>query len=232
MKNIYERTSILIGEENLKKLNNSNVCVLGIGGVGSYVLEALARCGILNITIVDKDVVDATNINRQLIALNSTIGKDKVEIAKSRVFDINEDIKLIAIKENVTKENIASILNSNYDYIVDCVDNLEAKISIIEFAHKNNIRCISSMGMGRRINPLDIKICDINKTYMCPLAKKVRKILKELGIKKQKVVFSKEEPRSEKVSKTIGSISFVPSAAGLIIASEVVKDIINEEVNK
>lgn len=232
MKDIYERTSILIGDENLRKLNNSNVCILGVGGVGSYVLEALARSGILNITIVDKDVVDTTNINRQLIALKSTIGKDKVQVAKSRVFDINEEIKLVAIKEEITRENISSILNKSYDYIVDCVDNLEAKIAIIEFAHMNNIKCISSMGMGKRLNPLDIKVCDINKTYMCPLAKKVRKILKDLGIKKQKVVFSKEEPKSEKKSKTLGSISFVPSVAGLVIASEVVKDIINEEVNE
>lgn len=232
MEEIYKKTILLLGKENTEKLKKSNICIVGIGGVGSYTLEALSRCGILNITIIDKDVVDISNINRQLIALNSTVGKSKVEVAFRRVLDINPDIKINAMKLEITKQNVNQILNQNFDYIVDCVDNLEAKIAIIEYAYKNNVKCISSMGMGKRINPLDIKVSDISKSSVCPLAKKVRKVLKNLGIKKQKVVFSVENPIKSNDNTEIGSISFVPSTAGLVIASEVVKDILGVEVKE
>lgn len=225
---IYNRTEIVLGKDNLEKLKVKHILICGIGGVGSYVLEAIARIGILNITIVDKDVVDVTNINRQLIALSSTIGEDKVEVARDRVMDINKEANVIAIKENITSENIIQIFeDKKIDYVVDAVDNIEAKIAIISECQKRNINCISCMGMGNKLNPLDIKVTDIYKTNTCPLAKIIRKRLKDIGINKHKVVFSTEIPVDKKIdTKTLGSVSFVPSVAGLVIASEVVKDLL------
>lgn len=225
---IYQRTEIVIGKENVNKLKNKHVLICGIGGVGSFALEAIARCGISNITIIDKDIVDVTNINRQLIALQSTVGKSKVEVARERLMDINKDISIVAIKENITSDNISEIINKKIDYVVDAVDNIEAKVAIIAECNKKNIKCISCMGMGNKLNPLDIKVADIYKTNTCPLAKIMRKKLKESGIKKQKVVFSTEIPVEKKINtNTLGSVSFVPSVAGLVIASEVIKDIID-----
>ncbi len=225
---IYNRTEIVIGKDSVEKLKKSHVLICGIGGVGSYVLEAIARAGVLNITIVDKDIIDITNINRQLIALNSNIGKDKVDVAKSRVMNINKDANVIAIKQDITPNNIFSLFQGkNIDYVVDAVDNIDAKIAIITECQKRNIKCISSMGMGNKLNPLDIKVADIYKTNTCPLAKTMRKRLKEIGVKRQKVVFSTEIPVEKKIdTKVLGSVSFVPSVAGLVIASEVVKDLI------
>lgn len=225
---IYNRTEIVIGKDSVEKLKKSHVLICGIGGVGSYVLEAIARAGVLNITIVDKDIIDITNINRQLIALNSNIGKDKVDVAKSRVMDINKDANVIAIKQDITPNNIFSLFQGkNIDYVVDAVDNIDAKIAIITECQKRNIKCISSMGMGNKLNPLDIKVADIYKTNTCPLAKIMRKRLKEIGIKRQKVVFSTEIPVEKKIdTKVLGSVPFVPSVAGLVIASEVIKDLI------
>lgn len=225
---IYNRTEIVIGKDSVEKLKKSHVLICGIGGVGSYVLEAIARAGVLNITIVDKDIIDITNINRQLIALNSNIGKDKVDVAKSRVMNINKDANVIAIKQDITPNNIFSLFQGkNIDYVVDAVDNIDAKIAIITECQKRNIKCISSMGMGNKLNPLDIKVADIYKTNTCPLAKTMRKRLKEIGVKRQKVVFSTEIPVEKKIdTKVLGSVPFVPSVAGLVIASEVVKDLI------
>lgn len=225
---IYNRTEIVIGKDSVEKLKKSHVLICGIGGVGSYVLEAVVRAGVLNITIVDKDIIDITNINRQLIALNSNIGKDKVDVAKSRAVDINKDANIIAIKQDITPNNIFSLFQGkNIDYVVDAVDNIDAKIAIITECQKRNIKCISSMGMGNKLNPLDIKVADIYKTNTCPLAKTMRKRLKEIGVKRQKVVFSTEIPVEKKIdTKVLGSVSFVPSVAGLVIASEVVKDLI------
>lgn len=235
---IYNRTEILLGSENVENLKNKTIVICGVGGVGSFVLESIARIGILNIVVIDKDIIDITNINRQLIATIKTVGLDKVDVAKKRVHEINEDINVIAIKSNITPENIDSILLENniknIDYIVDCVDNIDAKIAIILKAKKENIKCISCMGMGNKLNPLDIKIADIYGTSVCPLAKIVRKRLKELGIKKQKVVYSIETPKQktneEKAlyGNTLGSVSFVPSVAGLVMASEIVKELTNE----
>lgn len=225
---IYNRTEIVIGKDSVEKLKKSHVLICGIGGVGSYVLEAVVRAGVLNITIVDKDIIDITNINRQLIALNSNIGKDKVDVAKSRVMNINKDANVIAIKQDITPNNIFSLFQGkNIDYVVDAVDNIDAKIAIITECQKRNIKCISSMGMGNKLNPLDIKVADIYKTNTCPLAKTMRKRLKEIGVKRQKVVFSTEIPVEKKIdTKVLGSVPFVPSVAGLVIASEVVKDLI------
>lgn len=225
---IYQRTEIVIGKENVNKLKSKHVLVCGIGGVGSYALEAIARCGIGNITIIDKDIVDITNVNRQLIALQSTVGNSKVEVAKNRLMDINKDISIVAIKENITSENISKIIGENVDYVIDAVDNIEAKVAIITECNKKNIKCISCMGMGNKLNPLDIKVTDIYKTNTCPLAKIMRKRLKKIGIKKQKVVFSTEIPVEKKIeTNTLGSVPFVPSVAGLVIASEVIKDMID-----
>ena len=224
---IYQRTQIVIGTQNVEKLKKSHVLICGVGGVGSYALEAIARSGVGKITIVDKDVVDITNINRQLIATTSTIGEDKVDVARTRINDINKEANVIAIKQKITLENIKEILTEDMDYVVDAVDNIDAKVAIITECNKKNIRCISSMGMGNKINPLDIKVSDIYKTNTCPLAKIMRKKLKARGIKKQKVVFSTEIPVEKKIdTKTLGSVSFVPSVAGLVIASEVIKDLI------
>lgn len=233
MSSLYQRSEIVLGKENIEKIKNSNICICGIGGVGSYVLEAIARIGVANITVIDKDIVDKTNINRQLVATNSTVGMDKVKVAKEHVLDINKEANIKEIKQNITSGNIYELLGKEkYDYIVDCVDNFDAKIAIIGYCNSENIKCISCMGMANKLNPLDIKVSDINKTSMCPLAKNVRKKLKELGIKKQKVVYSIEAPKKlseeekEIYGNTLGSVSFVPSVAGLIIASEVIKDII------
>lgn len=234
MENMYNRTNILLGKENVDVLKSKHIMVCGIGGVGSYVVESLARVGIGNITIIDKDIVDITNINRQIIALNSTIGKDKVDVAKQRLLDINSEITVDSIKLNITKENILNLLkNKKVDYVVDCVDNVEAKIAIIENCYNEGIKCISCMGTANKVNPLDLRVSDIYKTNTCPLAKIIRKKLKQIGIKKQKVVFSIEEPKKiseeekNKYGNTLGSSSFVPSCAGLILTSEVIKDILN-----
>lgn len=145
---IYHRTSILLGKDNIEKLKKSNVLICGVGGVGSYVLEALTRVGVGSITIVDKDIVDVTNINRQLIALNSTIGMDKVEVAKNRCKDINPDININALKIKIDSESISSIFsNTNFDYVVDCVDNIEAKVAIIRYANQYGLKCISSISL-------------------------------------------------------------------------------------
>ena len=186
----------------------------------------------MHFTLVDKDVVDITNINRQIIATYDTIGKSKVEVAKERVESINKEAKVNIIQNSITDSNIQEIIEGNYDYVIDCVDDVEAKIAIIKYCYDKKINCISCMGMGNKLNPLDIKVADIYKTTTCPLARTIRKKIKDLYIKKQKVVFSTEIPKKkteeEKLiySNTLGSISFVPSTAGLVIASEVVKDLL------
>lgn len=229
---IYDRTKIVIKEENVKKLSTLHVTVCGIGGVGSFALEALARIGVGELTLIDQDIVDPTNCNRQLIALQSTISMPKVEVASNRVKDINPNCVLHPIQATITSGNIQDMI-PKCDYVVDCVDNIEAKLSIISYCQKQQIRCISSMGMANKLNPLDIRVSDISKTNTCPLAKKIRKELKERGMYHQKVVFSTEivpkrsEEEKEKYGNTLGSVSFVPSTAGLILASEVIKDIIH-----
>lgn len=227
----FSRTELLIGKENLEKLKNSKVAIFGIGGVGSFVLEALTRAGIGNFILVDKDNVELSNLNRQIIATRKTVGKPKVEVAKERILEINPNAEVEIYKEFFMPET-EGILDSTISYVVDAIDTVTAKIELVKRAQELNIPIISSMGTGNKLDPTKFEVSDIYKTSVCPLAKVMRKELKARKIKKLKVVYSKELPikvaRNEEVIKQIpGSISFVPSVAGLIIAGEVIKDIIN-----
>ena len=233
MNNQFSRTEMLIGKENVEKLHNRKVAIFGIGGVGSFVLEGLVRAGVQNFVLVDKDEVDITNLNRQIIATHTTIGKPKVEVAKQRVLDINPNAKVEIYKEFFMPET-KGILDSSIDYIVDCVDTVTAKIELVVRANKMNISIISSMGTGNKLDPTKFEVADIYKTSICPLAKVMRKELKTRGIEKLKVIYSKEQPikrenlNKDNTTKQVpASISFVPSVAGLIIAGEVIKDMIN-----
>lgn len=221
MNKIFSRMQGLFSEEEFAKLTKASVIVFGVGGVGSYVVEALARAGVGNITVVDNDVVDVSNINRQLIALNSTIGKDKVEVIKKRILDINPDCNVTAIKEYFD-ENSSIDLNK-YDYIIDAIDSVKSKLFLAEYAVKNDIKIISSMGTGNKLEPQKLTVSDISKTSYCPLAKKMRVELRKRGINHLKVVYSTEEAKCNSVPPS--SVSFVPSVAGLLIASEVIKDL-------
>lgn len=224
------REELLIGRENIEKLNKSTVAVFGCGGVGSYALEALVRAGVGNIVLVDNDIVDITNINRQLIADTTTVGQDKVEVAKQRALRINPNIN-IEIHKCFYDENQTELIKPKYDYIVDAIDSVKSKISLIQEAHIKNVKIISAMGMGNKLNPTMLEVADISKTEVCPLAKVVRKRLREMGINHTKVVYSKEGVKRADTplenKGTTASISFVPSACGLIMASEIVKDIIS-----
>ena len=224
----FQRTKELIGDDAVQKLLNSRVIVFGVGGVGSYVCEALARAGVGFIQIVDKDTVDVTNINRQLIALHSTLGRNKVDVAAERMKDINPNIKVIAKKCFYLPETADEFKFDEYDYVIDAVDNVTAKIDIIERSRQSGVKVISSMGTGNKLDPSLFRVADIEKTKVCPLAKVVRKELRRRGIKGVKVVYSEEEPVSI-AGRTPASISFVPSSAGLLIAAEVIKDLIKKE---
>ena len=233
MLNQFSRTELLIGEESIEKLNKAKVAVFGIGGVGSYVVEGLVRAGIGNFILVDKDIVDVTNLNRQIIATTKTVGKDKVEVAKERILEINPNAK-VEIHKQFFMPDTQGIIDKTVDYIVDAVDTVSAKVELVVRANKINIPIISCMGTGNKLQPDKFEITDIFKTSVCPLAKVMRKELKARGIKKLKVIYSKEEPiKNNKIieNKSPGSISFVPSVAGLIIAGEVVKDIIKINVD-
>ena len=225
MDNWLSRTEMLIGKENLDKLANSTVAVFGCGGVGSFVVEGLVRAGIGNIVLIDNDVVDITNINRQLIADTTTINMPKVEVEKERLLKINPNLNIQIYKEFYNSTN-SNLLNNNYTYIVDAIDTVSSKISLIEEAFNRNIKIISSMGTGNKLDPTKFEVTDIYKTSVCALAKVMRKELKKRNIPHLKVVYSKEEPIATN-TRTPASISFVPSVAGLIIAGEVIKDIIN-----
>lgn len=233
MQEIFSRTELLIGKEGIDKLKKSKVSIFGLGGVGSYVLEACVRAGIDNFILVDKDEVDITNLNRQIIATRKTIGKPKVEVAKERILEINPDANVEIYKEFFGPET-KGILDESIDYIVDAVDTVTAKIELVVRANRLNIPIISSMGTGNKLDPTKFEVNDIYKTSVCPLAKVMRKELKTRGIKKLKVVYSKEEPMKRQANNEPGkqvpaSISFVPSVAGLIIAGEVIKDILKKE---
>ena len=220
---------MLIGKENLEKLKKSKVIIYGIGGVGSFVCEALARAGIGNLILVDYDKIETTNLNRQIHALHSTIGEQKTEAMKNRILDINPKAKVETYYNKETKEKEEELINETINYVIDCVDTITTKLKLIETAKRKNIPIISSMGTGNKLDPTKFEITDIYKTTVCPLAKVMRKELKKRNIKNLKVVYSKEEPITQienQEKRTPASISFVPSVAGLIIASEVVKDIL------
>ncbi len=220
----FQRTEQLIGQENLSKLKEAKVAVFGIGGVGSYVLEGLVRAGVGNIVIVDKDCVDVTNINRQLVAYESTIGQPKVEVAKSRCLDINPHVSIEAYQLFYLKDTKDHIDLSELDYIVDAIDNVTAKLLLIEEAKAKGIPIISSLGTGNKLDNTKFQITDISKTHTCPLAKVMRKEIKDRKLGKVKVIFSSELPVLKK--QVPASISFVPPVAGLMIAGEVVRDLI------
>lgn len=219
----FSRAETLIGEDKINKLNNSKVAIFGVGGVGGYVAEALARSGVGTFLLVDSDTVDITNINRQIIALSSTIGKSKVEIMKERILDINPSSNVEIRKCFYLPENADEFDFSQYDYIVDAVDTVTAKINIITKAKECSVPVISAMGAGNKLDPTAFKVADISKTKVCPLAKVMRYELKKRGIKGVKVVYSEELPVLKK--QVPASIAFVPSVAGLIMAAEIVKDL-------
>lgn len=222
---IFSRTKLLIGEDNVKKLANSKVAIFGIGGVGSFVCEGLVRGGVANFILVDKDTISDSNINRQIHATTKTIGKDKVEVEKQRILDINPKATVESMKIFYLPDTNADFLDNSVDYIVDAVDNVTAKISLVLKAQELNIPIISCMGTGNKLDPTKFKIDDIYKTSVCPLAKVMRKELKARGVKKLKVLYSTEKP-IKTGNRTPASISFVPSVAGMIIAGEVIKDLI------
>ena len=229
---MFSRLELLIGIDALERLKNKRVIVFGVGGVGGYVAEALIRSGIYQLTIVDSDKVELSNLNRQLVALHSTIGKSKVEALKERLTDINPEANIVAIEKFYLPENASEFDLNQYDYIVDAIDTMSAKISLVVRAKELNIPIISAMGAGNKLEPTKLEVSDIYKTSVDPLAKIMRHELKNRGIKSLKVVYSKEEPikvnlSSEKRRAIPGSTSFVPPAMGLIIASEVIKDLIN-----
>lgn len=221
----FSRTSKLIGLENVQKLNNLTVAVFGLGGVGSYTVEALARAGVSSFILIDADTICESNINRQLIALHSTVGRAKVEAAKERILDINPGAKVTTHQLFYLPENADTVDLSGTTYIVDAVDTVTAKIQIIEKAHQLEVPVISSMGTGNKLDPSRFRITDIYKTSVCPLARVMRYELKKGNIPQCKVLFSTEQP--VKIEPPPASISFVPSIAGLLIAREVILDSIS-----
>jgi tRNA A37 threonylcarbamoyladenosine dehydratase len=248
MLNQFSRTELLIGKDGIEKLQNAKVAIFGIGGVGSFVVEGLVRAGVGNFILVDDDKICLTNLNRQIIATRKTVGKPKVEVAKERILEINPNAN-VEIYQEFFMPDSEEILDNTVDYIVDAVDTVTAKIELVVRANKLNIPIISSMGTGNKLDPTKFEVTDIYKTSICPLAKVMRKELRNRGIEKLKVVYSKEEqikpdetlecscktgcicPPGTKRKCTVrnqvpGSISFVPSVVGLIMAGEVIKDII------
>lgn len=247
MEHWLSRTERLIGKEAVEKLKSSKVLVFGVGGVGSFCTEALARSGVGTLILVDNDDISISNINRQIHANQKTVGKSKVEMMKNRIMDINPECNVITHQVFVTKENIPEIIKKDIDYVVDAIDTVTSKLDIISYCKENDIEVISSMGTGNKLDPTKFKISDIYKTQTCPLAKVMRRELKRRCIKKLKVLYSEELPitpeaetnqeenntkdNTNKITirkrSTPASIGFVPPVAGMIIASEVVKDLIN-----
>ena len=232
MDECLQRTGLLLGEAGLSRLKEAKVAVFGVGGVGGFAVEALASSGVGHLALFDKDTVSVSNLNRQIIALRSTVGRSKVEVMKERVRDINPEIEVEAHECFYLPENADDYDLAEYDYILDAVDTVTAKLELVVRAKTANVPIISSMGAGNKLDPTGFQVADIYKTSVCPLAKVMRKELKARGIKKLKVVYSEELPK--KPTETIaeegrralpGSIAFVPSVAGLIMAGEVIKDL-------
>ena len=233
MENRFERTELLLGKDAMDILEKSHVAIFGIGGVGGYVCEALARSGIGHFDLIDNDTVSITNINRQIIALDSTVGKAKTEVMKERILQINPNAVVEIHNCFYLPDTRDKFDFTKYDYVVDAVDTVTAKLDIIMACDQYHIPIISAMGAGNKLNPAAMEVADIYQTSMCPLAKVMRRELKKRGIKRLKVVYSKEKPlvpasNGEKKGNAPvpGSVSFVPSVTGLIMASEVIKDLI------
>lgn len=223
----FSRTALLIGKDGVNKLQKSKVAIFGIGGVGSFVAEGLARAGIEHLVLVDYDVVDITNINRQIEATHSSLGKYKIDVMKDRILDINPNAIVETYKPDEIEGGEINIIDNSYTYIVDAIDTMTTKLKLIEKANIENVRIISATGTGNKLESEMFEVADIYETSVCPVCKILRKELKARGIQKLKVVYSKEKPiKHEETGNILGSISFVPSVAGLIIAGEVVKDII------
>lgn len=232
----FSRTESLIGADAMERLKNACVAVFGVGGVGSYIAEGLARCGVGRLDLIDSDDVDVTNLNRQLEALENTVGTPKAQAMKERILLINPECEVIVHDCFFLPENSDSFDFTQYDYIADAVDTVTAKIELVLKAHRENVPIISSMGTGNKLSPAMLEVSDIYKTSVCPLARVMRQELKKRGVKKLKVVYSKEEPIKARAAEgeTHGrnipaSAVFVPGAAGLIIASEIVKDLCADE---
>lgn len=224
----FARIVKMLDQEWLENLLNKKVAVFGLGGVGSYVVEALVRCGIGEIVLIDHDTIDITNLNRQLYALHSTIGMSKVDVAKARCLDINPKLTVTTYQQFYLPNQGMENIFINCDFVVDAIDTVKAKIGLIENCSQLNIRIISSMGTGNKLNPECFQVTDISKTSICPLARVMRRELKNRGIKKCPVLYSTEQP--QKVDgATPGSVSFVPSVAGLIIAGYVIKELAKED---
>ena len=249
MLNQFSRTELLLGKEAMEQLANSRVAVFGVGGVGGYAVEALVRSGVGAIDLIDDDKVCLTNLNRQIIATRKTVGQYKVDVMKERILDINPDCKVETHKCFYLPENKEEFDFTKYSYVIDAVDTVTAKIQLVMQAHETGVPIISSMGAGNKLNPAEFEVADIYKTSVCPLAKVMRRELKKRGIRKLKVVYSKEQPKRPLEDMAIscrtncicppgaehkctkrrdipGSTAFVPSVAGLIVASEVIKDLI------
>ncbi|WP_304942613.1 tRNA threonylcarbamoyladenosine dehydratase [Vallitalea guaymasensis] len=244
MSHAFSRTEMLIGKDGLQKLKNSKVAIFGVGGVGTYVIEGLARSGIGELILIDDDDICVSNINRQLHATTKTVGQAKVDVMKDRILDINNEAKVITYRELYNSHSADRLLLDDYSYVVDAIDMVSSKLDLIERCKKRNIPIISSMGAGNKLNPAMFEVADIYETSVCPLAKVMRKELRNRNIDSLKVVYSKEKPlkpilvdddktdseeyESAKIKRqTPGSVAFVPSVVGLIIASEVVKDLLN-----
>lgn len=233
MPNPFSRTALLIGEDQIENLKTRRIAVFGVGGVGGYVVEALARTGIGHLVLIDNDTVSLTNLNRQIIALHSTIGKYKVDVMRERALDINPELDVTVHRCFFLPENSAEFDFSSYDYVVDAVDTVTAKLQIIEMAKAVNVPVISCMGAGNKLDPTAFVVTDIANTKICPLARVMRRELKKRGIDHCKVVYSTEPPitpapSEEETNKraTPGSVAFVPSVAGLIAAGAVIEDLL------
>ena len=236
MENQFSRTERLLGKENMEKLAAARVCIFGIGGVGGYVAEALARSGVGHLELVDNDVICLSNLNRQIIATHETLGQYKVDVMKERILSINPTAEVTVYKCFYLPETRAQFDFTNYDYVVDAIDTVAGKIALVLQAEESGTPIISSMGAGNKLDPAAFQVADIYQTTVCPLAKVMRRELKRRGVKKLKVVYSKEQPvavqndeeslLSSPRRSIPGSIAFVPSVAGLIIAGEVVKDLL------
>ncbi len=223
--NQFTRVEKIIGTDGVKILKGANVIVFGIGGVGGYVVETLIRSGIENITIVDRDIVDVTNINRQIIATHSNIGESKVEVMRMRILDINPNVKVKSIMEFLEKNNLSQFNLQEYDYIIDAIDTVTSKLDLVVEAKSIGVPIISSMGTGNKMDPTKLMCTDIKKTKICPLAKVIRKELRSRGISDLKVIYSEEEPKKT-MERTPASMMMVPASAGILIAKVVIEDLL------